>query len=149
MRKPLIAVAIAVVLVAAVVSGRACSGSKRASAPVAVAPGVTAPAPSSSAAADLPTQKQLYDDIRRKGLTPERAKLLFSMVIGPLPGVTVPAGGRDPDVFCGTRAVGYLYQVWSSLTQDQRDAASKLIDRSTTASASSGRPPTLTLMPAA
>ena len=58
---------------------------------------------------------------------PSVPKQLFSMVVGPLPGVSVPAGGRDPSDYCGTPAVGYIHQVWDSLTPEQRKAATQLI----------------------
>jgi hypothetical protein len=127
MRKPLVAVAIGVALIAiaVTVSERACSGSRQAT----TRPGVSSPSLSSTttAASGAPTQKQLYADIIEKGLTPERAEQLFSMVVGPLPGVTPPTSGRDATDFDGTLAVGYLYGVWSSLTPEQRQAASQLI----------------------
>src|SRR5580704_6587392 len=81
----------------------------------------------SSAPGLAQTQEQLLKDITKQGNTPERAKLLFSMAVGPLPGVTVPVAGRDPADFDGTLAVGYLYQVWNSLTAAQRAAAAQLI----------------------
>ncbi len=80
---------------------------------------------------------ELVAEILKKGLTPERAKLLFGMVIGPLPGVTVPAESRDPGDFDGSLAVTYIYQVWDSLTPEQRTAARKLIHRPRGASAAS------------
>ncbi len=76
------------------------------------------------------TEKQLIRDIVRQGLTAERAKLLFSMVVGPLPGVTIPEGARDATDFDGTLAIGYIDHVWASLTPEQRAAVSQLIDRS-------------------
>src|SRR5581483_8017107 len=79
------------------------------------------------------TEKQLIRDIVRQGLTPERAKLLFSMEVGPLPGVTVPEGERDAADFDGTLAIGYIDHVWASLTPEQRAAVSRLIDRSSPA----------------
>lgn len=53
------------------------------------------------------------------------------MVLGPLPGVSPPAGGRDPSGFDGTFAVQEIYLVWDKLTLDQRRAAALLIDRPT------------------
>jgi hypothetical protein len=82
---------------------------------------------------------QLYDQIQQLGITPERAKLLFSLAIGPLPGVSVPDGARDPHDFCGTLAVGYLYQVWNELTDAQRDKARELLATSPAARASTSR----------
>src|ERR1700686_2761380 len=49
-------------------------------------------------------QQQLVAEILSLGLTSERAKLLFSMVVGPLPGVSVPSESRDPSDFDGTLA---------------------------------------------
>lgn len=75
----------------------------------------------------VPAQRQLVADILHNGVTPDRAKMLFSMVVGPLPGVTVPADGRDPTDYDGTLAVSYLYRVWDSLTPEQQKAAAMLI----------------------
>src|SRR6266705_1124488 len=56
----------------------------------------TSPAahPAATAVPAVPLQEQLAADIRKNGVAPDRAKLLFSMVVGPLPGVSVPAEGR-------------------------------------------------------
>ncbi|MGO9636121.1 MAG: hypothetical protein ACLPX1_19825, partial [Steroidobacteraceae bacterium] len=86
--------------------------------------------PSRTEAARVLTQQQLASAIIQQGVTPERAKQLFSMVVGPLPGVDVPASGRDPTDFDGTLAIGYIYKVWGALTPEQREAAAKLIHRS-------------------
>ncbi len=71
----------------------------------------------------------LLDQILKQGLTPDRAKLLFSMVLGPLPGVSVPAQSRDRSLFDGTPAVSYIWQVWDSLTPEQQTVAANLIHR--------------------
>ncbi|HEY6938728.1 MAG TPA: VWD domain-containing protein [Terriglobales bacterium] len=71
-------------------------------------------------------------DILEQGLTPDRAKVLFSMVVGPLPGVAVPSGSADPSDRDGTLAVSYIYQVWNSLSPEQRAAAERLIHRRAT-----------------
>jgi von Willebrand factor type D domain len=76
---------------------------------------------------DIPSQQKLTIDIVRQGITPERAKLLFSMAVGPLPGVKVPVEARDPSDFDGTMAIGYLYHFWNTLTPEQRAAAADLI----------------------
>src|ERR1700730_18640890 len=56
---------------------------------------------------------------------------MFSVVVGPLPGVDIPAGfSRDTTDFDGTSAVTHLYQVWTSLTPDQQRAAARLINPS-------------------
>jgi len=82
----------------------------------------------SSASVAAPSQAQLESDIIRNGVTPESATLLFSVVIAPLPGVTIPSGfARDPAEFDGTLAVEYLYDVWPFLTPEQRQAAAKLV----------------------
>jgi hypothetical protein len=73
-------------------------------------------------------QRQLYTDIETNGLTPERAKQLFSLAIGPLPGVTVPDNARDPEDFCGTRAVGDIFHVWNALSADQQAAVTRLLN---------------------
>jgi hypothetical protein len=86
--------------------------------------------PSRTEAAPVLTQQQLAAAIIEQGVTPERAKQLFSMVVGPLPGVDVPATGRDPTDFDGTLAIGYIYKVWDALTPEQREAAAKLVHRS-------------------
>ncbi len=110
----------------------ACSKSKQPSQvahnppPTTAAPAAPPAAPSAPAA--VPSQKQLEVDIVKQGVTPERATQLFSMVIGPLPGIAAPASERDKSDFDGTLAVGYIYQVWSSLTPEQRRAASQLIE---------------------
>src|SRR5271169_6722850 len=90
--------------------------------------------PTRSEAAPVLTQQQLAAAIIEQGVTPERAKQLFSMLVGPLPGVDVPATGRDPTDFDGTLAIGYLYKVWGALTPEQREAAAHLINRSGNAS---------------
>lgn len=74
-----------------------------------------------------PTQAQLVHDMIRHGVTPDHAKLLFSMVVGPLPGVSLPPPEADPPYFDGNLAIEYLNHVWDSLTPEQRDAAAKLI----------------------
>jgi hypothetical protein len=77
----------------------------------------TAPARTSSseqpAAGGTPlTQNQLELDILRDGLMPERAKPLFSVVIGPLHGVTISVKpSTDPADFDVTSAIDNLYQV--------------------------------------
>jgi len=123
----LIVVAVAIVFAVAVY-WRFRPSPKPAAPPPAAATGAATAPP-----AVAPTQQQLQADIRQKGLTPDRAKLLFSMVVGPLPGVTVPAGSRDPTDFDGTLAVQYLYHEWSALTDAQRRAAAPLIEGPTTA----------------
>ena len=62
-------------------------------------------------------------DINHLGLTPERAKQLFSLTVGPLPGVSLDGLTRDPNEFDGTQAVIYLLNEWRALTPEQRIAA--------------------------
>ena len=95
---------------------------------------VSPPSPSSAAATSsalVASQAALETDIAANGVTPDKAKLLFSIAIAPLPGVTVPRDVvRDRTQFDGTLAVGYLYQVWEFLTPEQRHAAAHWIQRS-------------------
>jgi hypothetical protein len=70
-------------------------------------------------------ERKLYLDIAKEGLTPERAKQLFSLVVAPLPDVSVPADGADPDEFCATAAFDAILAVWPSLTEAQRAVVSK------------------------
>ncbi len=87
------------------------------------------PTAGSPEAAEAPIhgQMQLVSEILQKGLTAERAERLFSFVVGPLPGVRVPRvdGGRYD--FDGTLALSYIYEVWDSLTDQQRAVAEALI----------------------
>jgi hypothetical protein len=92
------------------------------------------PAGSASGAPPAPTASHkphertgILAEILDHGLTPERAKIYFAMVVGPLPGVTVPPGSAGPSDFDGTLPISYLYQVWDSLTPEQRAAAERLI----------------------
>ncbi|MGP8097585.1 MAG: VWD domain-containing protein [Steroidobacteraceae bacterium] len=73
------------------------------------------------------SQRQLQADILQQGITFERAKLLFSIMLGPLPEVEVPPGDRDLSDFDGTLAVAYIAKYWDSLTPEQRAAAARLI----------------------
>jgi hypothetical protein len=41
-----------------------------------------------------------------------------------------PAGARDPDQFCGTLAVTYIYRVWNKLTPAERAAVQKVLGES-------------------
>jgi hypothetical protein len=96
-----------------------------------------APAPiSQSAAPAVPaaspngvqSQEQLRNQLAKGDVTPERAKLYFSLAIGSLPGVAIPAGiVRDRADFDGTPAATYLMEVWDALTPEQRQAAAKLM----------------------
>ena len=102
-----------------------------------------ASAPSAAASQEL-----LESDIIRNGVTPESAKLLFSAVIAPLPGVTIPAGFvSDPAEFDGTLAAGYLYEVWAFLTPEQRKAAAQLIQGKAGSSASGFLEPRPRILP--
>jgi von Willebrand factor type D domain len=84
--------------------------------------------PSPFAAGEPNTQRQLAQDLVTRGVTLDRARWYFSLEVGRLPGVTVPAAvARDMADFDGTSAVLYLYQVWDQLTADQQRAAEVLI----------------------
>jgi hypothetical protein len=93
----------------------------------------TPPSASATSAVGAPlsgvqSQQQLRQQIDREGITPERAKLYFSLVFGPLPGVTIPAGfTRDPGEFDGTAAAADLMRVWDALTPEQRRAGAARI----------------------
>src|SRR5579862_7096219 len=95
----------------------------RASAPAAPDAAVPASPPNGAQ-----SQQQLRALIAKDGVTPERAKLYFSLAIGSLPGVTIPAGmQRDRAEFDGTGAATELMQVWNTLTPDQRKVAAQLM----------------------
>ncbi len=134
MRNRLVVFGVSIVVAALVVLAvRSHLGSKKAAPPAIVATtrtGSSPEAPARTEAAAVLTQQQLASAIIEQGVTPERAKQLFSMVVGPLPGVDVPATGRDQTDFDGTPAIGYIDAVWSALTLEQREAAAKLIHRS-------------------
>src|SRR5690348_12772871 len=105
----------------------------------------TAPAPASATAAAsgevVQSQAQLQDDIIKHGVTPERAKLLFSLVVIPLPGVTIPPGiKRDPTQFDGTPAATYLMSVWDTLTPEQRKVAERRLGLQSSSPSSSPSP---------
>lgn len=132
MRKGLILAAALVLIVVVAVLGlrnwrRANVSSPIANKMTAQSPGKPAAQP--SVATQAPGASDLVAEILKQGLTPERAKVLFSVVVGPLPGVTLPAVRRDPSVFDGTIAIGFLARVWDSLTPEQRAVAAALIHR--------------------
>jgi hypothetical protein len=121
-----------VVAVSVALAVRSHLRSKTAAPPAIVATTRTGGSPGVPTRSEAPavlTQPQLASAIIQQGVTPERAKQYFSMVVGPLPGVEVPATGRDPTDFDGTLAIGYIYQVWGALTPEQRESAAKLIHR--------------------
>jgi hypothetical protein len=131
-RAGLIVGALILVLILAVFALRHWPHSKTASRSANVTQGQPASPPAQPANAPrgpIHSQVELLHEILTQGLTPERAKLLFSLVVGPLPGVTVPPGSGNPYDFDGTPAISYIYQVWDSLTEEQRAAAEKLIQR--------------------
>ncbi len=94
-----------------------------------------APPPAQSPAAGSPfapgeeqSQRQLVHDIITQGLTPIRAAWYFSMELGPLPGVDVPASvTRDPSDWDASAAVMDVYSVWDSLTTAQRQAVDRVV----------------------
>ena len=88
-----------VVAVAVVLAVRHHLRSKTAAGPAIVATtrtGGSPEPPTRTVAAAVLTQQQLASTIIEQGVTPERAKQYFSMVVGPMPGVDVPDTGRDP-----------------------------------------------------
>jgi hypothetical protein len=85
------------------------------------------PAPASTTASLASSQHSIQLDINHLGLTPDRARQLFSLTVGPLPGVSLDGLTRDPNEFDGTQAVVYLLHEWHGLTPDQRRAAAVLI----------------------
>jgi hypothetical protein len=72
-------------------------------------------------------QRRLYLDILHDGVTPGKAKQLFSLVFGDLPGITTRPEDHDPDDFCGTMAADYIRQVWGSLTEAERTAVRSVL----------------------
>ena len=103
MRAGFLTLAVSILVATVACSARACSRSKPA---ITATPVTSNTQPSAVTSSTKPTsQMQLYEQIQQLGITPERAKLLFSLAIGPLPGVSVPDGARDPHDFCGTLAV--------------------------------------------
>jgi len=59
----------------------------------------SAPAPPETRGNPGDFERQLYRDIARGGVTPERALQLFSIVVGQLPGVNVPENAAEPGEF--------------------------------------------------
>ncbi len=120
--------------------------------PVFAPPTTPAPAPATATAATsgevVQSQEQLQDDIIKHGVTPERAKLLFSLVVIPLPGVSIPPDiKRDPTQFDGTPAATYLMSVWDTLTPEQRKVAERRLGlRSSSPSPSSSSAASVALM---
>ena len=98
--------------------------------PTSTAPSQPSPAPSAppaTAAAPGPAWRQVLDSIGDDGrVSKDVALQAFSLAIGPLPGVTVPAGeaGLMPS---GTMAVRWLVSYWSALTSEQQQAAIGLL----------------------
>ena len=92
-----------------------------------------------NAADKVKSEAALRQAIRTQGLTPKRAKQLFALDIGPLPGVSVAGLKRQSDNFDGTDAVSYLYAEWSHLTQAQKRAAKQLLAPSKTLSSATKR----------
>ena len=88
------------------------------------------------------TQTQILRDIRTKGITKQRALMLFSIQIGSLPGVPKHTGPVDKDDFDGTEAAQNLYAVWGQLSMAQRKEASRLLRHSTSGASPSSAPPT-------
>ncbi len=125
--RPRILVLILAVVIAAVFAFWFVHRSKApAGAPAASAASTAATAASVQASLSS-SQHGIQMDINHLGLTPERAKLLFSLTVGPLPGVSLEGLTRDPNEFDGTEAVVYLLHEWRALTPEQHSAAATLI----------------------
>ena len=105
-------------------------------------PRTTSGRPATSVFPATETQSQILHDIRTKGLTKQRALMLFAIQIGPLPGVPKHTGPIDKDDFDGTRATENLYAVWDQLTVAQRKAAARLLRHPTTTTPPTTNPPT-------
>lgn len=115
---------------ALVLSVSACSANTRRG----VAPTTVAPRSNGNTASRWPTsedQLQIERDIATKGLTPQRALMLFSIEVGALPGVPAHTGRVDSHEFDGSQAVTDLYAVWKQLTPAQRQAAARLLSGTT------------------
>jgi len=112
--------ALSVIVVSVALLGAACSSSKHAAKQTAS----TTTAPSGNG---ITTEAQLVAQIQANGPTPTTAAQLFSLDVGPLPGVSVAGITPDPENLDATEAAGYLYQEWTQLTSAQRDAAKKLL----------------------
>lgn len=70
---------------------------------------------------------RLRREIRTQGLTVDRARALFVLEVGPLPGVTAPDGPVSP-TFSGTYALSQLLAVRDQLTPPQRARLRELLD---------------------
>jgi hypothetical protein len=109
----------------------ACTPASPAAAPTTATPPATASPtaqPSPTATPVPPTawaavEKQVHPD---GSVSTQTALQAFALAIGPLPGVTVPAGDQ-PAMADGTAAVAYLVQHWQDITADQRAAAVELL----------------------
>jgi hypothetical protein len=136
--RPRILILVVVILLAATAAFWLTRRSKTTSSQSAT---TTASSPAAAAAAQAATnassQHAIQLDINHLGLTPERAKLLFSLTVGPLPGVSIDGLTKDPNEFDGTQAVVYLLHGWGALTPEQHQAAAALIYGSS--AAKSGR----------
>ncbi len=142
-RKRNLTLFIAVVFVAA-----SCSSSKHASKQT------VRPTTTTAASNAITTEAQLVAEIQKNGPTPQTAAQLFSLSVGPLPGVSIGGITPDPEDFDATEAVGYLYEEWTQLTAAQRDAAKRLLTpaktlvgaRTSSTRADSSRPPMAVLL---
>ena len=119
----------AVVLLAAAAAVFLIRSRPAAPAPAAAQPVASRPAQVNSGGETA--QQQLSLDIIRNGLTLDKAKRMFSMVFGDLPGIVTPPGARDPDQFCGTLAANYIYRFWNELAPTEQAAAEKVLGRRT------------------
>ena len=68
------------------------------------------PTASTATAPTASSQRALQLAIQHDGLTPERATTLFSLTVGPLPGVSIAGLAKDPSDVDGTEAVLYVLE---------------------------------------
>src|ERR1700753_2765134 len=107
MRKRLIAAAVLILIaVLSVLLWKYRSGPKKAEQTrTSAAPGAQ---PASAGLHKAHERTGILSEILDHGLTPERAKIFSSMVVGQLPGVTVPPGSAAPSDFDGTLPISYI-----------------------------------------
>ena len=136
--RALLGLGIAVIVIA--ILGFAFYRGRTAMAPSAVpqAPGTapatgpaTAPSAAAGAAAATAPIEFVNDRLRREimtqGLTVDRARQLFALEIGPLPGVALPDGPQRPAI-SGTYALAQILAVKDQLTPEQRAVLSEFLD---------------------
>lgn len=109
--------------------------------------GAGAPSPSGAPTSQTPTTQaptataweKVTAGIRRDGSVPlETALAAFSLAVGPLPGVEVPAG-EVGFIGSGSGAIRWLLGHWNELTPAQRAEAQRLLEPTATAVATGQR----------